>query len=178
MQPNFVGPTIWTGDNLDILRGLNSDSVDLVYLDPPFNSNRDYSTPVGRAAAAATFKDTWTLSDLDVAWMGLIADEHPAMYKTLEAAGMTHGKGMQSYLCIVSVRLLEMRRVLKDTGNIYLHCDPTASHYLKLVMDSVFGAAQFRNEIIWKRTSAHNSSRRYGPNHDAILFYNNSVKFT
>ncbi len=178
MQPNFVDKTIWTGDNLDILRGLNSESVDLIYLDPPFNSNRDYSAPVGSAAAGAAFKDTWTLSDLDVAWMGLIADEHPAMYKTLEAAGMTHGKGMQSYLCMMSVRLLEMHRVLKNTGSIYLHCDPTASHYLKLVMDSVFGAGQFRNEIIWKRTSAHNSARRYGPNHDAILFYSNSDKYT
>ena len=103
MQPNFAGKTIWTGDNLDILRGLNSESVDLIYLDPPFNSNRDYSAPVGSAAAGAAFKDTWTLSDLDVAWMGLVAGEHPAMYKTLETAGMTHGKGMQSYLTILTM---------------------------------------------------------------------------
>ena len=176
--PNFVDKTIWTGDNLDILRGLNSHSVDLIYLDPPFNSNRDYAAPVGSAAAGAAFKDTWTLSDLDVAWMGLVADEHPAMYRVLETAGMTHGKGMQSYLCMMAVRLLEMRRVMKDTASIYLHCDPTASHYLKLLMDSVFGAAEFRNEITWKRTSAHNSARRYGPNHDTILFYSNSDRYT
>ncbi len=182
MQPNFADKTIWTGDNLDILRGLNSESVDLIYLDPPFNSNRDYSAPVGSAAAGAAFKDTWTLSDLDVAWMGLVADEHPAMYKTLETAGMTHGKGMQSYLCMMSVRLLEMSRVMKDIGSIYLHCDPTASHYLKLVMDSVFGSPNFRSEITWKRTSAHSDTRQgrrqHGRVHDILLFYTKSDNWT
>ena len=126
---NFADRTIWTGDNLDILRGLNSASVDLIYLDPPFNSNQNYAAPVGSAAAGAAFKDTWTLSDLDVAWMGLIADEQPAMYQVLQAAGLTHGKGMQSYLCMMAVRLLEMRRVMKGTASIYLHCDPTAGDY-------------------------------------------------
>ncbi len=170
-QPNFANRTIWTGDNLDILRGLNSECVDLIYLDPPFNSNQDYSAPVGSKAAGAAFKDTWTLSDLDVAWMGLIADEQPAIYQVLQAASLTHGKGMQSYLCMMAVRLLEMRRVLKSTGSLYLHCDPTASHYLKLLMDAVFGATQFRNHIIWKRTSGHSDAQRYGHVHDDLLFY-------
>ncbi len=175
MQPNFDDKTIWTGDNLDILRGLNSESVDLIYLDPPFNSNRDYSAPVGSAAAGAAFKDTWTLSDLDVAWMGLVADEHPAMYQVLETAGMTHGKGMQSYLCMMAVRLLEIRRVMKDTASIYLHCDPTASHYLKLLMDSIYGASKFMAEITWKRTSAHSDSRTFGNVADTILFYGDQI---
>ena len=144
---NFADRTICTGDNLDILHGLNSASVDLIYLDPPFNSNRNYAAPVGSAAAGAAFKDTWTLSDLDVAWMGLIADEQPAMYQVLQTAGLTHGKGMQSYLCMMAVRLLEMRRVLKDTGSIYLHCDSTARHHLKLLMDGIYGGASFQNEI-------------------------------
>ena len=177
-EANFVDKTIWTGDNLDILRGLNSESVDLIYLDPPFNSNRNYAAPVGSRAAGAAFKDTWTLSDLDTAWMGLIADEQPAMYKVIETAGLTHGKGMQSYLCMMAVRLLEMRRVLRETGSIYLHCDPTASHYLKLLMDSIFGSAQFQNEITWQRTTAHNDSVRYGKNSDAILFYSNHEIWT
>ena len=172
MPANFVDKTIWTGDNLDILRGLNSESVDLIYLDPPFNSNRDYAAPVGSKAAGAAFKDTWTLSDLDVAWMGLIADEHPAIYRTIEAAGLTHGKGMQSYLCMMAVRLLEMRRVLKDTGSVYLHCDPTASHYLKLVMDAIFGQVQFRNEVIWRRSHPKGLAfTRFASNHDVILVY-------
>ena len=132
---------------------------------------------MGSAAAGAAFKDTWTLSDLDVAWMGLIADEQPAMYQVLQAAGMTHGKGMQSYLCMMAVRLLEMRRILKDTGSIYLHCDPTAGHYLKLLMDSIYGQANFRSEIIWKRSHGHNSAKRYGPVHDTLLFYSKTDKY-
>ena len=182
MKPNFADKTVWTGDNLDVLRGMNSECVDLVYLDPPFNSNRNYAAPVGSAAAGAAFKDTWTLSDLDVAWMGLIADEQPAIYQTLRAAGMTHGKGMQSYLCMMAVRLLEMRRVLKETGSVYLHCDPTASHYLKLLMDAVFGANRYRSEIVWRRSGAHNDTRQgrrqHGRVHDTLLFYTKSDEWT
>ena len=148
--PNYVDKTIWTGDNLDILRGMNSETVDLIYLDPLFNSNRNYEAPVGSKAAGAAFKDTWTLSDLDVAWMGLIADEQPAIAYMLDAAGKTHGKAMQSYLTMMAVRLLEMRRVLKSTGSIYLHCDPFASLYLKQLMDAVYGARNFRSEVTWK----------------------------
>ena len=178
-EANFVDKTIWTGDNLDILRGLNSESVDLIYLDPPFNSNRNYAAPVGSRAAGAAFKDTWTLSDLDTAWMGLIADEQPAMYKVIETAGLTHGKGMQSYLCMMAVRLLEMRRVLRDTGSIYLHCDPTAGHYLKMLMDSIFGAGNFRSEITWRRTSAKGLAFKGYPNNaDILLYYTKTDEFT
>ena len=122
---NFAPRTIWTGDNLDILRGINSETVDLIYLDPPFNSNRTYSAPIGSKAAGAAFEDTWTLDKEDVAWMGLIADQHPAIHSVIAAAGAAHGTGMQSYLRMMAVRLLEMRRLLTPTGSIYLHCDPT-----------------------------------------------------
>ena len=133
---------------------------------------------MGSKAAGAAFKDTWTLSDLDVAWMGIIADKQPAMYQVLQAAGLTHGKGMQSYLCMMGIRLVEMRRVLKDTGSIYLHCDPTAGHYLKLLMDAIFGVSNFRNEITWRRTVSHNDvSRNYGSVTDALLFYSKSEEF-
>ena len=133
---NFADKTIWTGDNLDILRGLDSDTVDLIYLDPPFNSNRNCAAPVGSKGGGggfpgAAFKDTWELSDLDVAWMGLIANEQSAFANLLHTASLTHGKRMQSYLTMMAARLVEMRRVPKDTGSIYLHCDPTVSHYLK-----------------------------------------------
>ena len=177
--PNFANRTIWTGDNLDILRGMNSESVDLIYLDPPFNSNKNYAAPVGSQAAGAAFKDTWTLSDLDVAWMGLIADEQPAVAHTLKASGFSHGKGMQSYLTMMAVRLLEMHRVLKNTGSIYLHCDPTASHYLKQVMDAVFGVGNFRNEITWQRRygafSTLHRSNKFGVVTDSIFFYGKSA---
>ena len=181
-DPNFADKTIWTGDNLDILRGMNSECVDLIYLDPPFNSDRNYAAPIGSKAAGATFKDTWTLSEEDVAWMGLIADEHPAVANLLHTAGITHGKGMQSYLTMMAVRLLELRRVLKPTGSVYLHCDPTASHYLKLLMDAVFGRANFRSEITWKRTSAHSDTRQgrrqHGRVRDLLLFYTKTSEWT
>ena len=138
---------MWTGDNLEIMRGMNSESVDLIYLDPPFNSNRNYSAPIGSRAAGAAFKDTWTLSDVDNAWHGEIAERDPALYAVVDAAGLSHGKDMKSYLIMMAVRLLEMRRLLKDTGSIYLHCDPTASHYLKTLMDAIFGRDQFRDMI-------------------------------
>ena len=174
-DPNFADKTIWTGDNLDVLRGMNSECVDLIYLDPPFNSNQDYAAPVGSKAAGAAFKDTWTLRDLDVAWMGLIADEQPAVAHVVKTAGLTHGKGMQSYLTMMAVRPMEMRRALKPTGSIYLHCDPTASHYLKLLMDAVFGAGNFRNEIVWKRSDSKGDTgqgaKHFGRVNDSLLFY-------
>ena len=169
---NWANRTIWTGDNLEILRGLNSESVDLIYLDPPFNSNRDYAAPVGSEAAGAAFKDTWTLSDLDVAWAGYIADEHPALSHIIGGVGMVHSAGMQSYLTMMAVRLLELRRVLKPSGWLYLHCDPTASHYLKMCMDAIFGQRAFRSEITWLRTTTHNDAKNGWPNvSDALLAY-------
>ncbi|MDE0679872.1 MAG: DNA methyltransferase, partial [Gammaproteobacteria bacterium] len=143
---NWANQTIWTGDNLPILRGMNSGSVDLIYLDPPFNSKANYAAPIGSEAAGAEFKDTWTLSDVDVAWLDLLEAKHPALNRVIHAALNTSDK---SYLIYMAVRLLEMRRVLKETGSIYLHCDPTMSHYLKLVMDAIFGRKAFRNEIVW-----------------------------
>ncbi len=176
-KPNWTNRTMWTGDNLDIMRGMNSDSVDLIYLDPPFNSNQNYSAPIGSEAAGAAFKDSWTLDDVDLAWHGEIADREPALYDVIAAAGSAHSKSMKAYAIMMTVRLLEMQRILKPTGSIYLHCDPTASHYLKLVMDAVFGRDNFRNEIVWKRTSAHSGARRFGPIHDILLFYSKSKKY-
>ena len=162
---------MWTRDNLDVLRGLNSASIDLVYADPPFNSNKDYAAPVGSKAAGAAFKDTWTLSDVDGAWHGEIADREPRVYAAIEAAGVVHGKSMRSYLTMMAVRLLELRRVLKPTGSFYLHCDDTAGAYLRVLCDGVFGRPCFRNTVTWARTSAHNTADRYGNVADTLLFY-------
>ena len=169
--PNFKNRTLWTGDNLDVMRGLNSETVDLIYLDPPFNSNREYAAPIGSEAAGAAFKDTWTLSDVDLAWHGEIAEANPSLYRVIDAAREAHGKGMQSYLIMMAVRLLEMHRLLKPTGSVYLHCDPTASHYLKMLMDSIFGSNLFQAEINWQRFFAHSDSRAFGNVSDKILFY-------
>ena len=168
MNANVNPKTIFTGDNLPIIRGMNSESVDLIYLDPPFNSNANYAAPIGSEAAGAEFKDTWTLNDVDIAWLDLIETKYPALNRVIHAA-MTNSD--KSYLIYMAVRLLEMKRILKDTGSIYLHCDPTMSHYLKLVMDSIFGKQNFRNEVIWKRTSTKSLAKRYAVNTDRILYY-------
>lgn len=169
MKPNFQNQTVWTGDCLDIMRGMNSECVDLICLDPPFNSNANYAAPIGSQAAGAEFKDTWSLSDIDGEWINLIASKHAALYRVLLAAMTDSDK---SYLVYMAARLLELRRILKSSGSIFLHCDPTMSHYLKLVMDAIFGRSSFRNEIIWhysgwnKRLKAHIERR-----HDVILLY-------
>ena len=167
---------IYTGDNLDVLRGMNTDSVDLIYLDPPFNSGRDYAAPVGSEAAGAAFRDTWTLSDLDHAEVGLLADTEPDLADYIRAVRRIHGDSMMSYLTMMAVRLIEMRRILAPSGSIYLHCDDTAGAYLRVLMDSIYGTSMFRNEITWKRTgSAAKGSQRdaktWGSNADRLLFY-------
>ena len=121
---------MWTRDNLDGPAGAELESIDLVYADPPFNSNKNYEAPIGSKAAGAAFKDTWTLSDVDVAGHGEIADREPKVYAAIDNAGVVQGPGMKSYLIMMAVRLLELRWVLKATGSLYLHCDDTADAYL------------------------------------------------
>ena len=180
--PNFANRTMWTRDNLDVLRGLNSESIDLVYADPPFNANKNYEAPIGSKAAGAAFKDTWMLSDVDVAWQGEIAERAPKVYAAIDNAGIVHGPGMKSYLIMMAVRLLELRRVLKSTGSLYLHCDDTADAYLRVLLEAVFGAAGFRSEVVWKRSSAHSDtkqgSKQPGRVHDIALFYTKTVNWT
>ena len=116
-QPNWENKTVWTGDNLDIMRGMNSESVDLIYLDPPFNSNANYAAPIGSKAAGAEFKDTWNLIDIDIAWLDLIKAKHPQLNRVIQAAMTDSDK---SYLIYMAVRLLEMKRLLKPDGGGYL----------------------------------------------------------
>ena len=179
--PNWSNQTIWTGDNLDVMRGMNSASVDLIYLDPPFNSKANYAAPIGSKAAGAAFKDTWGLDDVNLAWHGEIKHEHPGLYDLLNATRLINGDSMMSYLIYMAIRIMEMRRLLRPTGSIYLHCDPTASHYLKLLMDSIFGNDKFRNEIVWKRTPFSGSSKARAKqlprNHDIVLLYSKSARY-
>ncbi len=166
--------TIFTGDNLPIMRGMNSESVDLIYLDPPFNSKANYAAPIGSEAAGAEFKDTWTLNDVDAAWLDLIEAKHPQLNRVIHAAMSNSDK---SYLIYMAVRLLEMHRILKDSGSIYLHCDPTMSHYLKLVMDTIFGKQHFQNEIIWCYERGSRRKSQFGRKHDVILFYSKTKNY-
>ncbi len=171
--------TLYYGDNLDVLRRYVADeSVDLVYLDPPFNSNATYNvlfkehSGENAASQIKAFEDTWT-------WDQEAARSY---FETVQAGGevanalqafdtLLGDSDMMAYLAMMAPRLAELRRVLKPTGSIYLHCDPTASHYLKLLMDAVFGPEQMLNEVIWKRTGTHSSANRWGPVHDVILCY-------
>jgi len=170
---------LYYGDNLDVMkRYLKDESVDLIYLDPPFNSNADYNVLFAEksgndsAAQIKAFGDTWRWDAESARVYQQIVEQGGKLSESLQAMRLIFGDtDMLAYLSMMAPRLQELRRVLKDTGSIYLHCDPTASHYLKMILDVVFGPKNFKNEIIWKRTSAHSSSKRWGPVHDVILFY-------
>ena len=164
--------TIFTADNLPIMRGMNSESVDLIYLDPPFNSKHNYAAPIGSKAAGAEFKDTWNLSDIDDAWHDEIQSVNPAVYSIIETAGLVGGKSSKAYLIYMAIRLLEMQRVLKSTGSLYLHCDPTMSHSLKLMLDAIFGHKNFLNEIVWHYYNIASTAKKFlGRKHDVIFCY-------
>ena len=168
---NWENQTMFTGDNLDIMRGMNSASVHLIYLDPPFNSNANYAAPIGSKAAGAAFKDTWGLDDINLAWYGEVKHDYPGLYALLTATQIIHSDSMMSYLIYMAIRVMEMRRILKPTGSIYLHCDPTASSYLRLLMDAVFGKVNFRNEIAWCYTGPGNVKRWFPRKHHTIYYY-------
>lgn len=178
--------TLYYGDNLDVLRRYVADeSVDLVYLDPPFNSARDYNvlfeskSGTDSAAQIAAFEDTWKWDQAAAAQFDETISEGGTVADVLRAFHTFLGTNdMLAYLTMMTPRLVELHRVLKATGSLYLHCDPTASHYLKLLLDAVFGPQYFRSEVVWKRTSAHSSSKRWGPVHDIILFYSKSDEYT
>ena len=150
---------------------MNSETIDLIYLDPPFNSKKDYAAPIGSKAAGAAFQDTWSLDDVKREWVEDIEADNTATWSAITAAGFTNGESAQAYLTYMAIRLIEMRRILKETGSIYLHCDPTMSHYLKLVMDAVFGHDNFRNEIIWHYKRWPSGHRHFQRMHDTILRY-------
>ena len=175
-EPNWNNRTLWTGDNLPIMRGLNSESVDLIYLDPPFNSKKNYSAPIGSLAAGASFKDFWTFDDVDRLGLELLRETDPPLFHVIETARLVHGDGMAAYLGMMAQRIKEMRRLLKPTGSIYLHCDATASHYLKVLMDYVFKPPNSRNEIIWSYQRWTGATNHFQRMHDNILFYSASAQ--
>ena len=177
---------LYYGDNLAVLRdSIASESVDLVYLDPPFNSNANYNvlfkSPSGEQSAAQieAFEDTWHWGqEAEDAFDQVIRSGNTDAADLLRAVRSFLGDNdMMAYLAMMAVRPLELHRVLKPTGSLYLHCDPTASHYLKLVLDAIFGASFYRNEITWKRTTTHSDSKTWSRVADTILFYTNGDNF-
>ncbi len=168
---NVQNRTIFTGDNLDVLRGVNSACIDLIYLDPPFNTGKQWQAPLDSDAAGAVFDDVWTLDDVKAEWANQIEASDPAVWAVVTAAGRAYGESMQAYLSFMCVRLFELHRILKPTGSLYLHCDPTASHYLKALCDSIFGAQSFRNEVIWGYRGMPSKASKWQAKHDVLLFY-------
>ena len=177
---------LYFGDNLDILRQhIDAESVDLIYLDPPFNSNATYNVLFRErsgeesAAQITAFDDTWRWGlESELAYQEVITEQAGKVGELLAALRSFLGQNdMMAYLTMMAQRMVELHRVLKPTGSIYLHCDPTASHYLKLLMDAIFGPANFRNEIVWRRTNAHNNCRVYGRIHDTIFLYSKGSRY-
>ncbi len=174
---------LYCGDNLDVLRRhVNAESVDLVYLDPPFNSNASYNVLFAEhdgtqaASQIKAFEDTWKWDESAARACAEVIEGGGKVSEAMQAFRTFLGDSdMMAYLAMMAPRLVELRRVLKPTGSLYLHCDPTASHYLKMLLDAIFGPVNFRNEIVWRRTSAHSDARQgathFGRVTDSILFY-------
>ena len=184
---NIKGNTLFIGDNLYILKSLNNKCVNLIYLDPPFNSKRLYKAPIDSKAAGVAFKDMWSWQDVDEGCLKILFDDYPNLVRYIATIKDSHSKAMMAYITYMTQRIIEMYRVLKDTGSLYLHCDSTASHYLKLVLDNIFASSLtfkhgFKNEIIWRRIKAGKDSQHkpssWGRNTDTILFYTKTNDFT
>ena len=182
---NLANRTIFCHDNLEVLQGINSDSIDLIYLDPPFNKKKEFTAPMGSSAEGASFRDWFREEDVKDEWLQTIKEDYDGIYQFLtnvrnlssfQSSPNKHYLYNYCYLCYMAVRLIEMQRILKETGSIYLHCDPTMSHYLKILMDLIFGEKNFRNEIVWNRHSSGQKGnqfkpKKWGANTDHIFFY-------
>jgi len=182
-QGNVANRTIFTRDNLEVMRGMDSGVVDLIYLDPPFNKKKQFQAPIGSEAEGASFKDWWVMNDVKFEDMELLERKHPKLAALIRAAGVIGDRSNTPYLLYMAPRLIEMQRILKDTGSIYLHCDPTMSHYLKLLMDGIFGdgganndGAGYRNEISWYYSGWDKKMKRhFEKRHDILLYYSKTA---
>ena len=175
-EVNFQNRTLYHGDNLDFLRGMNSETVHLIATDPPFNKNRDFHATPDSVASGARFQDRWSWErDIHEEWTDSIKDDWPGVWQVIDAANVSYGKDMGAFLCWLGVRLMEMHRALRNDGSLYLHIDHTAHAYVKAMLDGIFGAKNFRNAITWKRTAGAKKSqylpKSWGNSSDTILFY-------
>ena len=184
-KQNFPDNVLYEMDNLDVLRGMNSETVDLIATDPPFNTARNRAGSAGfyvdqwKWGDTGILPDQWKWNEVHPIWLDEIKDENPSLFEVIKSAGECHGEDIAAFLCFISVRLLEMHRVLKDTGSIYLHCDPTANAYIRMCMDAIFGASNFQNEIVWRIgwvSGFKTRKRGWIRNHDTILYYTKSPK--
>ena len=176
LQKNIKNRTIFCKDNLDLLRGMNTETIDLVYLDPPFNKNKTFTAPIGTSAEGASFKDIFKEEDVKEEWVKTFEEDNERLFDFLHSIKNTGNKYNFCYLCYMAIRLMEVHRILKETGSLYLHCDPTMSHYLKLLLDIIFEEENFRNEIVWSYKTGGSSSRYFSKKHDIILCFTKNKK--
>ena len=190
---NWKNRTLFHGDNLRFLRAMNSESVDLIATDPPYKKGRDLHATPDSLAAGGKFQDRWSWErDVHQSWIDQIRDDYPEVWEVIDATNAVYmkrtkrnlkrprdevGSDMGAFLCFMAVRLLEMHRVLAPTGSIYLHCDRSANHYLKAVLDAIFGCGYFINEIIWQYKTTGTSRRRFARNHDTLLLYSKTRNY-
>ena len=176
--PNFENRSLYHGDNLDFLRGMNSETVHLIATDPPFNKNRDFHATPDSLARGARFKDRWRWhEDVHEEWTDSIIDDWPAVWEVILAARSAYGDDMGAFLCWLGVRLMEMHRVLRQDGSIYLHIDHTAHAYVKCMMDAIFGAKHFQNELVWCYSGGGIPKKDFPRKHDTILRYTKSHQY-
>ena len=178
-EPNIDSRTMVVDDNFEVLLEMNDACVDLVYLDPPWNKGRPFQGKRVNPKSGKPkfdFVDCWNPKDIDPQWINQIATTNVPLYNAVELVKASWGQDMYAYMCYMAVRLVELKRVMKDDAAIYLHCDPTISSYLRLALDCIFGRANFRNEIAWCYTGPANVSRWMPRQHDVILFYAASDK--
>ncbi len=173
MKSNLQNRSIYCKDNIDVLQGINSQCVDLLYLDPPFNKKKVFTAPIGSHAEGASFKDYFREEDVKEEWLQGIEEDQEKLRSFLHGIRGIEGRTSYNfcYLAYMAIRLLECHRILKDTGSLYLHCDPTMSHYLKILLDCVFGEKNFRNEIVWSYTGPSNTYRYFPRKHDILFYY-------
>ena len=178
-ERNFANRTLYHGDNLDFLRGMNSGTVNLIATDPPFNKSKDFHATPDSLASGASFQDRWSWQDdIHDDWLVSLMRDEPEVYRVITTAKEVWGDDMGAFLCWLGVRLLEMHRILRDDGSIYLHIDHTAHAYVKALMDAIFGRRNFRNEIVWSYRTGGASRNNFSRKHDVILWYTMGNDYT
>ena len=173
---NVPNRTLFLGDNLDFLRGINSDSVDLIYLNPPRNTGKLHRGAPGSEARDAEYDDRWTNERWRTEWFHELKRHSFEVWWAVDTAAVTHDVAMSVYLTFMAVRLVELERIMKPTGSIYLQCDPRVSPYLRLIMDAIFGSENFMNEIVYRRQRDREGRRRWISEHDGLLFYTGPLR--
>ena len=174
---NIQNRTIYHKDNLDILRGIDSETVDLIYLDPPFNTNKTWEGAAGSDAEDASFKDTWTGDDIKKEWVDAIRAEHVELHKFLSGMKFWAGESDVAYITYMAVRIIECRRILKSTGSLYYHCDHYMNDYVKVMLDIIFGRHHDVNNLVWTYGLGGSSKRAFSKKHDNIFLYSKTKDY-